>query len=274
VFGKENICLFGDEETRENAFRFGISHFKSETTETGLPFLSSVFQIARKNSDADYLLYINADIILFGDFARAAGAAERAFKNKFFMIGRRTNLDVANPINFSEDGMEEKLRKLAGEKGVLAPMTAIDYFLFPKTVFRDIPPLRVGRAGFDNILIYWAKKYEKIAVIDGTAEILAIHQNHDYRHVSGGQQTVFSGADAEENIKLGGGRKNLFFMTECDYKIVDDNILKNHGWKYYASKRYLLEVLPALYPVFYPLIPLRKMIVETKKKLKKQFTSK
>lgn len=268
LVGKENVCLFGDDETKENSARNGIFYEKPETNENGLPLINSIFKIAREKFTADYFLYLNSDIILLSDFIDTAKLLKCRFKSDFFLIGRRTNLDINTHIDFSKPDTENRLRKQAQMSGKLVGATAIDYFLFPRYAFQTIPPLRIGRAGYDNILIYWAKKYEKISVIDGTGSILAIHQNHDYNHVRGGEKEVFSGKDAQDNLKTVGIRERIFLITESDYKINNGKIVSNRNINYYLSKRYLLEVLPALHPILYPLVLIRKKIVAIKTKFK------
>jgi len=265
LVGKENICLFGDDETKINSEKLKIQFQKPITNESGLPLLDSIFNLARKKFKSDYFLYINSDIILLDDFIETANILYNHFKKGFFAVGRRTNLDIEERLDFTLPDTAKLLKYQAQESGKLIGISAIDYFLFPSWAFQKIPPLRIGRAGFDNILIYWAKKHEKIAVIDGTENILAIHQNHDYSHVPGGVMEIFRGKDAEENLKMVGCREKMFLMSECDYKIAGKKILKNHDWRYYLSKRYLLEVLPALYPILYPFVIIRKQIVRVRK---------
>ena len=258
-FGKENICLFGDNETKENSDRLGVNYDRPETNESGLPLINSIFNIARNRFSTEYFLFINSDIILLSDLKNSVEMLSKRFMDGFLLIGRRTNLDVKEIINFSNKNIECELREQASRNGKLVDLTSIDYFLFPHDSFKEIPPLRVGRAGYDNIIIFWAKKHEKIAVVDGTKSILAIHQNHNYGHVNGGKNEVYLGREAKENIAMVGNNERLFFINESDYKIANEKIIKNHGPKYYMSKRYLFNVLPAMYPIFYPLILLKRI---------------
>ena len=258
-FGKENICLFGDNETKENSDRIGVNYDRPETNESGLPLINSIFNIARNRFSTEYFLFINSDIILLSDLKNSVEMLSKRFMDGFLLIGRRTNLDVKEIINFSNKNIECELREQASRNGKLVDLTSIDYFLFPHDSFKEIPPLRVGRAGYDNIIIFWAKKHEKIAVVDGTKSILAIHQNHNYGHVNGGKNEVYLGREAKENIAMVGNNERLFFINESDYKIANEKIIKNHGPKYYMSKRYLFNVLPAMYPIFYPLILLKRI---------------
>ncbi|MCX6717347.1 MAG: hypothetical protein NTU76_01560, partial [Candidatus Taylorbacteria bacterium] len=202
---------------------------------------------------------------ILSNFIKTFNQCNNKFDNGFFLIGRRTDLNIENLIDFSEDKIEESLILESSKSGKLSEVTSIDYFLFPHNNFKTIPPLRIGRAGYDNLLIYWAKKYEKIPIIDGTENILAIHQKHDYKHVSGGKNEVYEGKEAMENIKMSGGADKLFFITESDYKVKDQKIIKNNGWRYYLSKRYLFNVLPALHPFFYPLVLFKNSIKYIKK---------
>ena len=273
LFGAQNICLFGDEETAENAKRLGARYAKPEYSDTNVPLLDSILKIAR-DSGSDYTLFINSDIILMGDFKDAFLLLEKISKKPFMMVGRRTNLDLTISLDFDSE-WQESLRSLANKDGILFNEESIDYFLFPSNLFTDIPALRIGRPGVDNILLYRARKIEKIDLIDATPDVQVIHQNHDYSYFLGGKPAIYSGKDRDINFEMGGGDYCYYYtISECN-KALKKNKLKDkrHGFSYYFSKRYLFYKLPVLHPRFRFMTPLLFFLSRTKQRMKRLIPS-
>jgi len=259
LFGAENIILFGDKTIEKEAKRLGVKYEYPETTNSGLPLLNSIFNICR-SYNKKYIAYINSDIILFDDFVDSLEFLDVNFKQKFLLVGRRTNLNIENNIDFLDNKWQSNLILEANKNGVLVDRNWIDYFCFPTAVFSDIPALRIGRAGFDNYLLYKAKK-DKVKIIDATDSILAIHQNHNYAHHPQDKSGVWYGEDAQENLKLAGGYCNYFSLLESDFKLIDGCLKKNiNPFKYYFTRRYFFNVLPTIIPFFSFLFLIKKLI--------------
>lgn len=253
LFGAENICLFGDEETGENAIRLGTKYAKPDYSDTNVPLLDSMLKTARLFG-ADYILFINADIILMDDFKKAFLTLNKTAKKPFMMIGHRTNLDFKEPINF-DSNWQEYLRSFAKKDGELAGDALIDYFLFPSKRFIEIPALRIGRPGIDNILLYWTRKKEKMDLIDVTPDVLVVHQNHDYSYFPGGKPAIYSGKDKDINFALGGNSYRYYFFISESNKILKKGIIKRKvDLSYYFSRRYVFDILPALHPIAHKLL--------------------
>ncbi|NLT75105.1 MAG: glycosyltransferase, partial [Planctomycetes bacterium] len=83
----------------------------------------------------------------------------------------------------------------------------LDYFVFPKGLYREIPPFAIGRTAWDNWLVMAPHTYGA-AVVDGTEFITAVHQDHDYGHVAGGRQEAWKGVEAARNRELAGTSEN------------------------------------------------------------------
>jgi len=146
------------------------------------------------------MAYVNADIILLSDFLTAIKKV-MDLKRHFLMVGHRWDLDVKDLLLF-EKGWEEQLRHILKEKGVLHPWTGIDYFVFPRGLWNDhILPFALGRTSWDNWLIYEARRLGAW-VIDSTAMVTAIHQNHPYPQVKGGAKEAWESDEAKKNQKL------------------------------------------------------------------------
>ena len=203
------VILFGnDPGTAEVAAELGIRHVPDvECNEYGTPLLSSAFEKAQQIASHSLVCYLNADIILMSDFTQAV---QRIRMRPFMMVGRRWCLDLGQPVNFDDAEWERELRSAAAEQGVLDDMAAVDYYVFPRGLVKEMPPFAVGRAGWDNGFIYWARSHG-VPLIDATEAVMAIHQNHDYSHHPDGKEGAYKGPEAKQNIVLAGGLEHVRF---------------------------------------------------------------
>jgi hypothetical protein len=205
------VFLLGEETgLAEAALELGVGHIPSVgRNANGTPLISSMFQLARENSDAELLCIINADMILMPDFLEAARRSHLQ-RDRFVLLSQRWDLDITQPLEFAE-GWEHRLSSIVHRQGTLHRPAGSDFFLFPKTCFTDIPDFAIGRAGWDNWMIYKARK-EKWAVIDCTPSVMIVHQNHDYSHLPGGRPH-YEHPDTNENIRLAGGEANIRYTV-------------------------------------------------------------
>jgi hypothetical protein len=244
--GGPDVILFGDESAARLADDLGTRYSDEIAyTATGAPLLDSLFPAAERLAAGDLLAYVNADVVLMSDFAAAVSRVSR--RSAFLMVGRRTDLAVVDPLDFDE-GWDARLRERALRDGRLHSHVAIDYFVFRAGLYEDIPPLAVGRASFDNWLIRKARDLGA-AVVDATPVVLAVHQDHDYGHVAGGEAEVYSGAEAERNMELAGGAAKLFFIHDASHVLtrrgllpaVAPRYLRHRWWRYSRSSRAVAE---------------------------------
>ncbi len=88
-----------------------------------------------------------------------------------------------------------------GEENHQRPPQWIDYFAFPRGLYsRNTPPLVIGRPSWDNWLL-WKARASGAAVVDASAVILAVHQNHDYAYHPDGKVGVWSGEEAIKRLQ-------------------------------------------------------------------------
>lgn len=216
------IVVGGDPGIAEACADLGVMHFPDvECSEEGTPLLSSIFGLARQNSDADVLAYVNADIILLPDFVKMTRKVFEK-KKKFLMVGRRWDLDVTDLIDFNK-GWQAELEQDLVSSGVPHKPDGSDYFIFPRGLFLDIPEFRVGRAGWDNWMIYYAVKHPWPA-IDATQSIKIIHQNHDYAHLPGGEPH-YKHPETFSNVDLAGGYQNMYLLIDLNRELINGRIV-------------------------------------------------
>jgi hypothetical protein len=198
------IILLGDDPgVAETAMELGLIHIpRVNANQHGTPLVNHVFKLARQKASHSLMAYVNADIILTGDFSRALSQTQNRFE-KFLMIGQRWDLELDHPLDFTDPDWEKKLRERVLQKGSLHAPTGIDYFAFCNDPWPEIPPFALGRMAWDNWLVYEPIK-RGVPVVDATNLAFIVHQNHDYQHVKGGITKVWYGEEATHNRQLAG----------------------------------------------------------------------
>ena len=124
-------------------------------------------------------------------------------------------MDVRDLLDFSPD-WERRLWAEVSKTGVLHGKSGLDYFLFPRLNPFSLPPFAVGRPGWDSFLIYHAMSLD-VPVIDGTNAIRIVHQNHPPAYKS-------TGAEAESNRLLAGGRKNMYTLRNTNWILTNEGL--------------------------------------------------
>jgi hypothetical protein len=217
-----DVLLLGDEAgMAQAAASLGVRHLSGvDCNEWGTPLVRSIFSRARAASDSALMAIVNADILLFDDFLRAAkrvsGEAE-----SFLVFGRRYGLDVEAEIEF-RPGWQESLRRQVEAQGQLHPIFSIDYFIFARHQYRDMPAFVIGRPQWDNWMIYHARQQNWL-VVDATPSVLAIHQNHDYRHLPGGKPP-HGLEEGKRNRKMAGGVRTRYLIVDAGHILVGEEL--------------------------------------------------
>lgn len=226
---KPEVILFGDEEgTAEVCRALDLKHVPQVArNEFGTPLTSDLFQRARQLAANDVLCYVNADIILMSDFLDALDRVAR-WRSRILMVGRRWDLSVEGPIDFSRSDWEGQLRSLALQQGKPRPAQYVDYFAFSRQADLGIvPPFAVGRPGWDNWVL-WRASTLGVAVVDASRVVMAVHQNHDYSHHPQGEAGVYWGEEARRNRELMGSRRHFRTIDDTAYVLTPSRIRPNY----------------------------------------------
>lgn len=233
------IVLIGNEVGMDSVAReYGIRHFPEvKTNSSGTPLLDSIFELALSLNNSPFLAYINADIIILPDMIEIIRAIAKS-KEKFLVVGQRWDLDVKNLLSF-ENGWELALKSELDKHGSLHPKAGSDYFIYPRSCFESIPAFAVGRAGWDNWMIYHARR-EHWPVIDATRSIQIIHQNHDYSHLPEGKPH-YRLPETDENVRLAGGKQTVFTLDDANF-MFDERVKRSKcTWKHFWRE---VEIFP------------------------------
>lgn len=239
LHAESEIFLFGDEEgTAQAATEFRVHHVAQiARNEFGTPLLSEVFKKGRDLARHSIHCYVNCDIILGGRFVPAVERVSR-WRKDFLMVGECWNLDVNDRIAMEQPEWEASFKSLVQQKGKPRGPDAIDYFVFPRELYQDLPPFALGRPKFDNWLI-WKAQNLGAAVVDASDVITAIHQNHDYFHV-GSKELRYQGDEARRNLELAGGVRHIYTISEASHRLLQDGIKRN--WRGYIAPQTKVKI--------------------------------
>jgi hypothetical protein len=210
------VVLLGDEEGVGEAARDAGADYVADLarTDRGTPRLDAAFAAADSAARHRLRCFVNADVILFDDLPaaahRVAGQAER-----ILLVGQ--TVDVDQPRG-RDDALARGRRRGAA---------ALDYFVFTSGLYNDVPPFAIGRACFDNWLV-WRARQDAI-VVDATADVVAAHQPHDYAHVDGGKSEAYYGEEAARNLELAGGKSRLFTLHDASHVLRGGRLHRNPG---------------------------------------------
>jgi hypothetical protein len=213
------VVLVGDEDGVEQAAGdAGVEHVgRLARNDRGTPRLDSAFECAAQVARWPLWCLVNADIVLLEDFPRALERVASAF-SEFLLVGESRDLDVEAGMRLSDAGVRLQLRKRALDHGRLRGYAALDYFVFPKGLFDPVPPFLIGRACFDNWLV-WRARELRCPVVDATRSFVAVHQSHDYSHVPGGLEEAYYGEEARYNEQLAGGREHIYSLHDATHRL-------------------------------------------------------
>jgi hypothetical protein len=185
----------------------------SSRAPSGAPMIDELFELAREAARFSILTYVNADIILLDDFLPSVKAVLDNF-SEFLMVGKRWDINIHERLNFDGPWIEA-LRQRLKEHGRRHPPTGSDYFVYSRGQFRDMPEFALGRAGWDNWMMYKAR-HDGWPLIDASDAITAVHQEHDYAHLPGGEPH-YRHPESTNNIKVAGGYETMFRLRDANW---------------------------------------------------------
>lgn len=222
ALGEEvQVVLVGDDSGVAEAARdLGVGHVSAVArSELGTPRIDDAFAGVDRIAEHSLRCFVNADVVLLDDFLPAVAAVRAAFQ-RFLVIGETRDLALVDEGELRSEGARAELRRRALGEGRSRGATAIDYFVFPAGLFDPMPPFVVGRARFDNWLVWRARR--RGSVVDATRAVVAVHQSHDYAHVSGGLEEAHFGGEAIRNEALALEDGGIYTIFDASHRMRAD----------------------------------------------------
>lgn len=220
------VVLFGDDAgAAEVCGEMGFRHEPEVARhESGAKFLHTIFGQAQKIARHDYLCFSNCDIVLTEDFRRAFENA-RAWRQKFLLVARRWDVDITEPIDFENAQWAREIREFALTKGFRQDESWIDFFVFRKGMYADMPPMIVGHCYWDNWMIWRALK-DGAPVVDGDRFVVPVHQNHGYNAKYGRAKGIPTDALSQLNLRTIGGETHVRRIDAATHRMTNDGRIR------------------------------------------------
>ena len=116
----------------------------------------------------------------------------------------------------------------------------IDFFLFPKGLYTNMPPLLVGYCYWDNWMI-WRTLSLGVPVLDCSPALVPIHQNHAYSSESERVKFVSTDVLSLRNREAIGGEEHIASLNDSTHRMTRIGWVRPfHLWN--AIWFFLLEV--------------------------------
>lgn len=237
------VILFGDDEgAAEVARELELRHQRhTAKNEFGSNLINSMFAQAQELARYEVLCYANCDIILLPDFCQALEHVKSRLP-RFLMVGRRWDTNIIEPMDFSSSTWREKLRRHAMSAGRQSDEWWIDYFVFRRGLFEGgFPPLAVGRPYWDNYTV-WKALDSRAVVVDTSAAVVAVHQNHDYAQHPQGRTGIWQSEEAQKNFELTGGWTHLRNIADATQQL-DRGVLHDNPKRYWRALQRTLAAI-------------------------------
>ena len=227
-----DVILVGDDPgTAETAAELDVRHLPGvRTNEQGTPLIGAAFSMVQEASTTPLIAYSNGDVILRSDFVAASQRLYHSDLKTFVGIGRRTDLDIRETLDFSQADTDARLDQLIERDGKPGPVVCKEYFVMTRDAYPSIPDFVVGRGNWDNWMVANARS-RGVPVIDLAPSVRAIHQDHDYAHSKSSRMSCYvTGPEAQHNQRLGGG-KNIIRGACATWKMTADGpVRKRCPW--------------------------------------------
>jgi len=241
----EIILICDDEGTDQVCSELGLRHVSHvDRKEDGTKSVRSLFYQAQEIARYELLCFCNCDIILTNDFAQALKSVY-GWQQRFLMIGRRWDLDVAEPLDFALPSWQVQITERASLEGYQRLYYNIDYFAFNKNLFRGIPDLVVGRNWWDQWLV-WRAGDCGVPVVDVSDMVCAIHQNHDYSYHPQGMDGVWYDDRTRSNFRSAGGWGHLHTIEDASHRLTSEGIQPNRYHRLAPARRRVRRVNKAV----------------------------
>eukprot|EP00736_Rhodelphis_marinus_P005296 Rmarinus@m.12254 len=226
---RAEIVFLGDDTestvlARANGFRVEEEYERHKNS----PLYRAAFQAAEKRAQAlgaPSYGYANSDLMFTSDFMKTVEAVLRQGWKKFFIVGKRWNVDLPEGFVLKGEGQDwESQVKDLKNFGKEFQTNAEDYFIMSPGTFdwTKIPGFIIGGRAFDNWLVHKAVLDPTIETVDASKTITNIHVNHGA--IFGSHKNEAS----DINARLGNGQWGKGVTTNCKWVTSwddDDNVV-------------------------------------------------
>ena len=222
------VLIYGDSiGAKAVCQELGVNHVADiHCSQSGVPYFNSIVEHAKIHARHDIQVYLNCDILMCD---RMINAVTGINLSNYLIVGQRIDLADGVQLSMSPSLWKDELQHLVEDgKAVLHLPSGMDYFVFTRGMWQSLPPLVIGRGGYDAALVADCLRH-KIPLIDATYAIPAFHQFHDYGHIAGAQQQVLRGKDAIDNYTIHNIKHSRPNSADAEWQIIHGKLVKCFG---------------------------------------------
>lgn len=187
---RPHITLLGS-GFNQIARRYGVRSHAVDTTFLGVPLFSAVVAAANATqpSNADVVVLLNADIVLFDDFSIVITKLRRVFGTSWLALGGRWDIDqIPHSPRFRLPRAARLLAARVRDLGTLHTYGGVDVWAWPAgslpSVHGGVPPFVLGRGRYDNWFTH-ALLQQASNTVDISEAATLTHVRHDHHLVTG-----------------------------------------------------------------------------------------
>jgi len=194
-FIKANCRDFSNVELLDN-----VVTARSKGFNNSCPLLNDLIRSALDLIETPMVAFINGDIIIDKNFKLYLSNIISDHGYDIFLSGTRFDIDLKFEIN-TEEKYSSFLEDLNKRAVIYNECNSADIFITSKSLFHkmaeDMPPLVLGRYGWDNWIHFWAVA-NNLPCFNCTNSLITIHCRHDHSHIS--HQEKKSGRKAPSSV--------------------------------------------------------------------------
>lgn len=160
------IIIFGDDvgvkEFCEKNNIINVSTVKKN--EKGTPVLADIINKGYDLMKTEYIMYINADILLMDDFSNVLVGFHNSIGknvNSCLLTGMRYDVEKFHLLNFNGDWQNDVKNNFIGK---YSDPDAIDYFVHKRNGYKTMPEFAIARYVFDSWMLDYGIKNFDIAI--------------------------------------------------------------------------------------------------------------
>ena len=176
------VILIDDEEGTTPAATAGLDVRvlrEVKRSRLGAPLLDDLLRTAARHARHEIMAYITADVLMSPNSATEILRCHGRMQGRPY-LAICSRLDMLQPLTIHFDRPDWVDEVLAATRihGRPHGHTALDLWIYPRSLDFNCPPFPIGRCATDGWVVYKARR-DGIPVIDVSSAILLIHQLHD-----------------------------------------------------------------------------------------------
>jgi hypothetical protein len=149
-------------------------------------------------------------------------------RENFLLVSSRYNCRIEHELPFGA-GWATALRSRVRGDGRMYPAGGSDLFVYPRGLFGSVPNFAMGRGYWDTWLMREVRR-KNVSLVDATALLTAVHQEHAYEHVPGvgpdaHDKMVYETPEGRRNLALMGGHRYLYTVFDATEVLTSDGKL-------------------------------------------------